>query len=230
MSFLCALTFLMGCPLPPEENSMAPSNPPLNQGGTTAPGAQAGKPPAGGGAAGGGGMNAGGGTPQASVQGAGAQGGGAAPKGGAPVQGQPAGGVLLDMSQMAAQQTQDAIREAEFVTISGVVEGDCSGNVRVDVIDTSNLGGPTEGGELGGPITTLDLDAPGDFQVVIPKGRSVNLTALCDGDKDEKITAESDKLSLGARLGVVDADTDGVKLVLEAIQPPKGGPPANPPE
>jgi hypothetical protein len=134
------------------------------------------------------------------------------------------------MTQMVAQQTQTAILETEHVTISGEVQGDCPGNIRVDVIDTSNLGGPTEGGELGGPITTLELDSSGNFQIAIPKGRSVNLTALCDGDKDEKITAESDKLSLGARLGVVDADTEGVTLVLEAIQPPKGGPPENPPE
>ena len=230
MSFICVLAFLMGCPLPPEENA-SPSNPPLNQGGgTNAPGAQAGKPPGGGAGAGGAGAGGAGAGQQGGTAAPGAGGAPPTPPGGAPVQGQPAGGVLLDMGQMAAQQSQDAIRETEFVTISGVVEGDCSGNVRVDVIDTSNLGGPTEGGELGGPITTLDLDAPGDFQVVIPKGRSVNLTALCDGDKDGKITAESDKLSLGARLGVVDSDTDGVSLVLEAIQPPKGGPPSNPPE
>ena len=229
MSFICVLTFLLGCPLPPEENATTPSNPPLNQagGGTNAPGAQSGKPPGGGApaASGGGGSTAPqtGGAPNAG-------GSPPTPSGGAPVQGQPAGGVLLDMEQMNAQQTQSAIREADFVTISGRVDGECSGNVRVDVIDTSNLGGPTEGGELGGPITTLDLDAPGDFQVAIPKGRSVNLTALCDGDKDGKITAESDKLSLGARLGVIDTDTDGVELVLESIQPPKGCPPSNPPE
>ena len=228
MSVVCLLALLFGCPLPPEENATAPTNPPLNQagGGTNAPGAQSGKPPGGGAPA-----ADGGGAAKAQAGGA-PNAGGAPPKpsGGAPVQGQPAGGVLLDMEQMGAQLTQTAIQEAEFVTVSGRVDGDCSGNVRVDVIDTSNLGGPTEGGELGGPITTLELDAPGDFQVAIPKGRSVNLTALCDGDKDGKITAESDKLSLGARLGVVDADTDGVELVLEAIQPPKGGPPSNPPE
>ena len=89
----------------------------------------------------------------------------------------------LDMEQMAAQLTQTAIQNQNS-DVPGRVDGDCSGNVRVDVIDTSNLGGPTEGG-LGGPITPL-FDAPGDFQVAIPKGRSVNLTALCDGDKDEK--------------------------------------------
>ena len=228
MSFVSLIVLLFGCPLPPEENATAPTNPPLNQtgGGTNAPGAQSGKPPGGGAPAsdgGGAAPNQAGGAPNT---------GGAppTPSGGAPVQGQPAGGVLLDMNQMTAQLTQTAIQETEFVTVSGRVDGDCSGNVRVDVIDTSNLGGPTEGGELGGPITTLELDAPGDFQVAIPKGRSVNLTALCDGDKDGKITAESDKLSLGARLGVVDSDTDGVELVLEAIQPPKGGPPSNPPE
>lgn len=218
---LCHLVFLLGCPLPPEESQTAPSNPPLNQGGAPQLSGQGGPPQNGQGIAN---------TQNGSAPGSGNDGQPSPPKGGAPVQGQPAGGVLLDMTQMVAQQTQTEILEAEHVTISGVVQGDCSGNIRVDVIDTSNLGGPTEGGELGGPITTLELDVSGDFQIAIPKGRSVNLTALCDGDKDEKITAESDKLSLGARLGVVDADTEGVTLVLEAIQPPKGGPPENPPE
>jgi hypothetical protein len=218
---LCLVVSLLGCPLPPEEGQSSPSNPPLNQGGSNSGqgNKQAGQPqmPAGGGSPGsnGGSNNT---TPGA---------GGSPPTGGAPVEGQPAGGILLDMEQMSAQMKQDEIQTNEHITISGKIQGECAGEVRVDVIDTSNLGGPTEGGELSGPITTMVLEGTDEFAILVPTGRSVNLTALCDGDKNGKITAEEDKLSQGARLGVVDEDTSDVLLILEAIQPPKGGPPEN---
>ena len=135
--------------------------------------------------------------------------------------GQP-GGVLLDMKQMSAQQKQEEITAKAHFTLAGEVKGECDGDLRVDVIGTENLGGPKEGGELKGPITTIGLAKPGLFTLKVPKGSSVNLTALCDGDRNQKITAEADKLSLGARLGEITEDVSGIVLKLEKIAPPTG--------
>ena len=135
--------------------------------------------------------------------------------------GQP-GGVLLDMKQMSAQQKQEDITAKAHFTLAGEVKGECDGDLRIDVIGTDNLGGPKEGGELKGPITTIGLATPGLFTVKVPQGASVNLTALCDGDRNQKITAEADQLSLGARLGEITEDVSGIVLKLEKIAPPTG--------
>ena len=75
-----------------------------------------------------------------------------------------------------------------------------------------------------GPLTGKDLEEAGEFTIAVPKGSSVSLTALCDDNKDGKITEKDDKLSSGARIGSISEDKDNVELVLEAIQPPTGGP------
>ena len=188
---------LLGCPLPPEEND-SPKIPTLQQDG----GKRKGTPNAG---------NKPGGTPSGAPKDLGGQEG--KPKGGP-------GGVLLDMNQMSAQKTQEEIATQDHVKISGIIEGDCTGDIRLDVIPTENLGAPKEGQSMKGPITTLNLEALGAFTVLVPKSASVNLTALCDTDANQKITADVDKLSLGARLGVVDEDVSDVSLTLEAIKPP----------
>lgn len=132
------------------------------------------------------------------------------------------GGVLMDMEQMKAQKTQEQIASVEHVTISGEITGECTGDLRLDVIGTEDLGGPKDGGEMKGPITSTYLDSVGAFSIVIPTGASVNLSVLCDSDNNKKITADVDKLSLGVRLGVVDADVENVSLTLEDIKPPSG--------
>ncbi len=147
-------------------------------------------------------------------------------------QGGPAGkpgGVLMDMEQMKAQQSQQQIETVEHVTISGTIEGECEGVLRLDAIGTEDLGGPESGGEMKGPISTKVLETVGEFTLLIPKGASINVAALCDGDGNNKITADADQLSLGARLGVVDEDVSDVTLTLEAIKPPSGDlPPEKP--
>ena len=219
MLFLSVLLF--GCPLPPSETTTN-DNPKVNVQGNTpqqnggAPGANpgaGGKPP-------GAPANVGG-EMQGTPAGQGGQGGPA---------GKP-GGVLMDMEQMKAQQSQSQIETLEHVTISGKIDGECTGVLRLDAIGTEDLGGPQDGGEMKGPITTKVLEAVGEFTFMIPKGSSVNVAALCDGDKNNKITADVDQLSLGARLGVVDEDVSDVTLTLEAIKPPSGDlPPQKPME
>lgn len=215
---------LMGCPLPPSDNASEtpasvnnPQRPNGGNGGAVGQnpaanmgGKPAGAPPAAGGDTMGGGT---GGT------------GGAAGTGTA---GKP-GGVLMDMEQMKAQKKQDQIASVDHVTIQGMINGECSGVLRLDVIGTEDLGGPQDGGEMKGPITTKVLETTGAFSIAIPRGASVNLAALCDGDNNNKITADADQLSLGARLGIVDEDITDVTLTLEAIKPPSGDlPPQKP--
>jgi hypothetical protein len=137
----------------------------------------------------------------------------------------------MDMQQLSAEKSQEVVQASEHVPVSGFVKGDCAGQIRVDAIDTDQLGGPKEGGEISGPITTLNLDAPGEFTILVPKGSSIQLTALCDGNRDGKITESDDKLSMGSRIGKVDEATGGVELALEDIRPPgtDGGPGAGGP-
>lgn len=214
MLFLTVLLF--GCPLPPSEtttdnsNVNVPGSVPQQKGGAPGtPGGNAGGKPPGAPANVGGEMQ---GTPEG-------QGGPA---------GKP-GGVLMDMEQMKAQQSQAQIETLDHVTISGKIDGECAGILRLDAIGTEDLGGPQDGGEMKGPITTKILETVGEFTFMVPTGSSVNVAALCDGDKNNKITADVDQLSLGARLGVVDEDKSGVTLTLEAIKPPSGDlPPQKP--
>ena len=213
MLFLSVLLF--GCPLPPSETTNdtpkvnVQGNAPQQNGG--APGAKpgvGGKPP-------GAPANVGG-----EMQGTTGNQGGPSEK---------PGGVLMEMEQMKAQQSQAQIDTLEHVTISGKIDGECDGVLRLDAIGTEDLGGPQDGGEMKGPITTKVLETVGEFTLMVPKGASVNIAALCDGDKNNQITADVDQLSLGARLGVVDEDTSGVTLTLEAIKPPSGDlPPQKP--
>jgi hypothetical protein len=200
---------LLGCPLPPDESD-GPQIPTLNQGNNqnnrnAGGGRPQGAPPSGGGSPPSDGENMGN-KPM--------EGGAGKPSGGP-------GGVLLDMTQMIAQKTQEEISTQDHVKVTGVVLGECEGDVRLDIIETESLGGPKEG-DLKGPITTLNLDGVGEFTALVPKSSSINLTALCDADKNQKITADVDQLSLGARLGVVDEDVSDVSLTLEEIKPPSG--------
>ena len=222
MTMMISLFLFLGCPLPPSENGATNNNPsaPANNPGaapkingkpSTAPKMDGGSP---------GGPNKG---SQPQGQGNGPQMGGQNPGG--------PGGVLMDMEQMKEQKTQEQIKSLEHVTIAGNIEGSCDGVLRLDVIDTEDLGGPKDVGEMKGPITSLVMDGSGAFSIVIPKGMSVNLSALCDTDRNQKITADVDKLSLGARLGVVDDDISDVSLTLEEIKPPSGDlPPEKPKE
>lgn len=218
MLFLSVL--LLGCPLPPSETSN--DSPKVNVQGN-APNQNSGQN--GGAPNGNGGMSK---PPGAPANVGGEMQGQATPGGQGGPAGKP-GGVLMDMEQMKAQQSQAQIETLEHVTISGKIDGECAGVLRLDAIGTEDLGGPQDGGEMKGPITTKVLETVGQFTFMVPKGASVNIAALCDGDKNNKITADTDQLSLGARLGVVDEDVSDVTLTLEAIKPPSGDlPPQKP--
>ncbi|MEC7987621.1 MAG: hypothetical protein VX278_20810 [Myxococcota bacterium] len=223
--------FLLGCPLPPEESgSQNRNNVPQNQGGNQ--GGQGGQIQGGnqGANSGGqGGAPGGGAPPSAPVNNAqqnGQVGGPGGATGGAP--GGAPGGVLHDIEKLKAQQSQEEILEGDNVKIRGVIKGECSGSLILDVLSLTDS--PADA-QTKGPLTGKKLDGTGEFVIAVPKDASVSITALCDENNDQRITEKDDKLSPGARLGKMDADKENVELVLESIQSPStagGAPGASP--
>ncbi|MFT5684897.1 MAG: hypothetical protein ACI8RZ_005842 [Myxococcota bacterium] len=219
LMLILASAALTGCPVPPDESAdqggqggPGGAGGPGGQGGQGGPGADGGKTGKSGGPGGSGGGGMGGG-----LGGQGGQGGG---QGGSGAVGGGGSGVLMVLEEMKGQQTQDEVKAADHFTVSGEVSGACEGTIRIDVIDGSLAGAPpSPDGQIPGPLTTLAMDAIGAFSVVVPKGKPVNLSALCDNDKDGKITNSVDALSLGAQLGEISGDQDGVSLELSALSP-----------
>ena len=241
MSMMCylILSTFFACPLPPEENSNSVNNAnTANRVAANSGGNKGGTPQGGQGGNKGGQGNASvgpsGGRQFSGQNGQGNAGGPSGNPSGTPGQGGAPGGILMDMSAMSPQNTQDNIKSGDAISISGTIKGECSGLVRIDAIDTSVLGAPKEGEGVPGPITSLAMEGVGGFEIFVPKGSSVQLTALCDNNRDNKITESDDMLSLGSRVGEVqDAVTD-IELTLESIKPPSesegpGGPGAGGP-
>ena len=95
------------------------------------------------------------------------------------------------------------------------------------MLDVLSLTDSPSDAQTKGPLTGKTLDGTGEFVIAVPKDSSISITALCDENKDQKITEKDDKLSPGARLGKMDDDKENVELVLESIQSPSatGGAP-----
>ena len=206
--------FFLACPLPPEDNTSQNNNNNRNpkmqnqqNQQNNGKGNTIGTPPT----PGSGGQNMG----QQNNNGAQVRGGTGGAPGGAP------GGILHDMSQLKEQNSQEDVLKGEHVMIRGTIAGSCEGKLRLDVLSLTDS--PADA-QTKGPLTGKDLEEAGEFTIAVPKGSSVSLTALCDDNKDGKITEKDDKLSSGARIGSISEDKDNVELVLEAIQPPTGGP------
>lgn len=242
MSMMCylILSTFFACPLPPEENSNSTNNAntanrvATNQGGKKG-GNQGGAQGGNNGGQGNTSVGPGGGRQFSGQNGQGKQGGSpGGNQGGTPGQGGAPGGILMDMNAMSPQNTQDNIKSGDAISISGTIKGECSGLVRVDAIDTSVLGAPKEGEGVPGPITSLSMEGSGAFEIFVPKGSSIQLTALCDNNRDNKITESDDLLSLGSRVGEVQEAVTDIELTLESIKPPSesegpGGPGAGGP-
>ncbi len=124
----------------------------------------------------------------------------------------PGGTMLLDMAQVVPQQSQEELAGTETVTISGTLMGTCDGGMlRIDIIE---IGGEhSDQGPMIGPLTSLLPTEPGDYTLVAPKGKNIQVAALCDIDKDGKIVQGTDKLAPGIALGEIEEDHDGVDLV-----------------
>ena len=126
----------------------------------------------------------------------------------------PGGTVLLDISKVVPQATQEEIAASgqPLVTLSGTIAGLCDGgSLRIDVIEVGIE--HTDQGPMVGPVASLSPSGSGPYSIVVPKGKNIQVAALCDIDNDGKIVQDTDKLAPGVALGVVEEDTDGVDLV-----------------
>ena len=126
----------------------------------------------------------------------------------------PGGTVLLDISKVVPQSTQEEIAASgePIVTLSGTIAGLCDGgSLRIDVIEVGIE--HTDQGPMVGPVASLSPSGPGPYSMVVPKGKNIQVAALCDIDNDGKIVQDTDKLAPGVALGVVEEDTEGVDLV-----------------
>ena len=124
----------------------------------------------------------------------------------------PGGTMLLDMSQVIPQKSQEELAGTETVTIAGALIGSCEGGqLRIDIIEIG--GDHTDQGPMIGPLTSTTPTGSGAYTLIAPKGKTVQVAALCDLDKDGKIIQGTDKLAPGISLGELTEDHKGVDLV-----------------
>ena len=90
-------------------------------------------------------------------------------------------GVMIILQPIRNQET---IRGGAHFALSGTVEGSCDGDLRIDVLSATPVS--EEAGQVG-PLSALELDEPGAFEVVVPEGDTVELSAICDVDDDDRI-------------------------------------------
>ena len=120
-------------------------------------------------------------------------------------------------------RNQTSIRGGAHFTLSGSVEGDCDGRLRIDVLSATPAA--PDAGQLG-PLSALDLEEAGAFEVVAPEGDTVELSAICDLNGDDRI-GSGDAISAPGGAQGLSASKSGLKLVLEPLagvpNPEEGG-------
>ena len=129
-------------------------------------------------------------------------------------------GVMIILQPIRNQET---IRGGAHFALSGTVEGSCDGDLRIDVLSATPVS--EEAGQVG-PLSALELDEPGAFEVVVPEGDTVELSAICDVDDDDRI-GMGDLLSApGGAMGL-SAAKSGITLTLQPLagvpNPEEGG-------
>lgn len=126
----------------------------------------------------------------------------------------PGGTLLLDISQVVPQKTQEELATSGDATvkISGNLSGSCDdGSIRIDVIEVGIE--HTDSGPMVGPVTALFPKEPGDYTLIAPAEKNYQISALCDIDNDGKIIQDTDKLAPGIAIGSVSEDKAGIDLV-----------------
>ena len=129
-------------------------------------------------------------------------------------------GVMVILQPVRNQET---IRGGAHFALSGTVEGSCDGNLRIDVLSATPAS--EEAGQVG-PLSAVELEEAGAFEVAVPEGDTVELSAICDVDKDDRI-GMGDMLSApGGAMGLSSAKS-GITLTLEPLagvpNPEEGG-------
>ncbi len=150
--------------------------------------------------------------------GGGPGGGGPGGPGGAGGGGPQPGNFELVLDQMKPMFTQDDVRSASHVFLRGTLDGVCPGNLRIDVIDRAPTQAPR------GPLTFAENVVGPNFEVAVPAGSNVAVSALCDADRDGKIVGGNvDLASAGVEIGQVTEDVADLSLKLD--DPAPKGPP-----
>ena len=73
---------------------------------------------------------------------------------------------------------------------------------------------PAPGSAPTGPLTATDLSGPGSFSVVVPKGKTVMLSAVCDADGDGVIS-NTEAVSEPGKAEGLTGDKSGIELELK---------------
>jgi len=128
-----------------------------------------------------------------------------------------------DLLVLPPMRKQEDIKGGAHFTLSGIVSGACDGKLRIDVLSQTPVSG--EAGKVG-PLTALELAAPGAFSIHVPEGDKVELSAICDADGDDRVGA-GDSLSAPLAAAGLSAGKSGIALALEPLSgvpnPEEGG-------
>ena len=118
-----------------------------------------------------------------------------------------------DLLVLAPVLKQENIKGGAHFLLSGRVDGDCGGKLRIDVLSASATSG--EPGKVG-PLTALEMSATGAFEIAIPEGDKVELSAICDVDGDDRI-GSGDLVSAPNSAAGLSKAKSGIKLSLESL-------------
>jgi hypothetical protein len=128
-----------------------------------------------------------------------------------------------DLLVLPPMRKQEDIQGGAHFTLSGTVSGVCQGKLRIDVLSQTPVSG--EAGKVG-PLTALEMAAPGAFSIHIPEGDKVELSAICDADGDDRVGV-GDSLSAPLAAAGLSAKKSGIALALlplsGAPNPEEGG-------
>jgi hypothetical protein len=128
-----------------------------------------------------------------------------------------------DLLVLPPMRKQEDIKGGAHFTLSGTVSGGCDGKLRIDVLSQTPVSG--EAGKVG-PLTAVEMNEPGAFEVVVPEGDKVELSAICDADGDDRVGA-GDSLSAPMAAAGMSAEKSGIQLTLEPLSgvpnPEEGG-------
>jgi hypothetical protein len=128
-----------------------------------------------------------------------------------------------DLLVLPPMRKQEDIKGGAHFTLSGTVSGGCDGKLRIDVLSQTPVSG--EAGKVG-PLTAVEMSEPGPFEVLVPEGDKVELSAICDADGDDRVGA-GDSLSAPLAAAGLSAAKSGIALTLEALSgvpnPEEGG-------
>lgn len=128
-----------------------------------------------------------------------------------------------DLLVLSPMRKQEDIQGGAHFTLSGTVSGICEGKLRIDVLSQTPVSG--EAGKVG-PLTALEMAALGVFSIYIPEGDTVELSAICDANGDDRVGA-GDSLSAPLAAAGLGANKSGIALVLVPLSsvpnPEEGG-------